>query len=85
MFKEQSHRGRGDGTCQTLCLVQFPHFPLDVDTRKPRFPPKPTRLEAWSSSQQPGQGMEPISRRTVTSVHQNKLFLSVPGPITDPA
>ena len=85
MFKEQMHRGRGDGMCQTWCLVQF-HFPLDIDTRKPRFPPKPTRLEAWSSSQQPGQNMEPVSGSTSYQCPSKQVILKCAWPlITDPA
>lgn len=63
-----------------LASGSIPRFPLDVDTRKPEFPSKPTRLEAWSSSQQPGQGMEPVAGSVGYQCPSEQSFLSVPGP-----
>lgn len=80
MFKEQSHRRR-DGMCQTWCLVQFSRFPLDVGTRKPRFPSKQTRLEAWSSSQQLGQGMEPVGGSTSYQRPSKQVILKSAWPL----
>lgn len=63
-----------------LASGSIPYFLLDVDTRKPEFPSKPTRPEAWSSSQKPGQGMEPVAGSAGYQRPSEQSFLGVPGP-----